>query len=133
MTAGYRSLLPSYYKFDFVDAELFCAPSPGASDYYAGPYRCWYTSPSSENVASAHKALSRIIATRGPYQMIMGFSQVLHNDISTMKLVDKSNIGSGSCSQLSPPRPTRRPPSPGESGNLHLFSSSVRKDARPWT
>lgn len=75
-TGNYRSLLPSYYKFDFADADLFCDPSPGAADYYAGPYRCWYTSPSSENVASAHKALSHIIATRGPYQMIMGFSQV---------------------------------------------------------
>jgi hypothetical protein len=53
--------------------------------------------------------------------------------LTTLNLVDKSSIGSGSCSQLSPPRPTRRPPSPGESGNLHLLSSSVREDARPWT
>lgn len=75
-TASFRALLPTYYQFQFVDAEQFCDPSPGAAEYFSGPYRCWYTSPSTAGVSRAHRKVEEIIKDQGPFQIVMGFSQV---------------------------------------------------------
>ncbi|KAH7319000.1 serine hydrolase FSH [Rhexocercosporidium sp. MPI-PUGE-AT-0058] len=74
-TAAFRSLLPASYKFSFVNASEFCDPSPGAAEYFAGPYRCWYTSPTTDNVARAHEEVRKVIDSHGPFDIVMGFSQ----------------------------------------------------------
>ena len=43
---------------------------------YAGPYRCWYDIPTTLKVARAHAQVSAIIRDLGPFEMVMGFSQV---------------------------------------------------------
>lgn len=74
--ASFRALLPSSYDFHFVDGDLICDPSPGVDDMYTGPYRCWYDTPTTEKVARAHAQVSAIISDLGPFEMVMGFSQV---------------------------------------------------------
>lgn len=43
---------------------------------YSGPYRCWYDTPTTLKVARAHAQVSAIIRDLGPFEMVMGFSQV---------------------------------------------------------
>lgn len=74
--AAFRSLLPASYKFSFVNASEFCDPTPGAAEYFAGPYRCWYTSPTTDKVARAHEEVRKVIDSHGPFDIVMGFSQV---------------------------------------------------------
>lgn len=75
-TAAFRALLPPHYHFTFIDGGVSCAPSPGVENLYSGPYKCFYESPSTERVAAAHLALETAVKTKGPFQLVMGFSQV---------------------------------------------------------
>lgn len=77
--------MPSYYRFHFVGAEIPCDPSPGATDLYAGPYYCWYPSPSTDRVAAAHATLDRFLDAHGPFQLVMGFSQVIFAQLLTVR------------------------------------------------
>lgn len=74
--APIRELLPSSYEYVFIEGGELCDPLPG--QVYPGPYRCWYSSPSTEKVAKAQELVRREIESKGPFDVIMGFSQVSH-------------------------------------------------------
>lgn len=76
-TEALRAFLPSQYEFIFRDAPFVCGPAPGgiAKMYPKDTYRCWYTSPSTERVRAAHKAIIKIIKELGGVDGVMGFSQ----------------------------------------------------------
>lgn len=70
-----RSLLPSEYSFTFLDGLETCIPPAEISDFYAGPYLCWYKSPCAHKVAQAHKRILSFMRSEGPFDVILGFSQ----------------------------------------------------------
>ena len=76
LAAAFRSLLPSHYDFVFIDGQGTCDPAPGVADVYSGPYLCWYSTPTTSKVAAAHQTISSVVEKQGPFDAVMGFSQV---------------------------------------------------------
>ncbi|KAJ6150441.1 hypothetical protein N7471_001640 [Penicillium samsonianum] len=74
-TAGLQSQLPSNYVFFFANAPETCDPAPGMGDFFSGPYRCWYNTPTTSKVAAAHHFVQNIIEQNGPFDGVIGFSQ----------------------------------------------------------
>jgi hypothetical protein len=75
-TALIRRILPSSYEFIFIDGEGFCDPLPNVGAMYPGPYRCWYSTPNTTDVAKAHEVIKKAIEKLGQFDVVMGFSQV---------------------------------------------------------
>ena len=69
-------MLPCHYEYDFVNGQYHCDPAPGVAAIYDGPFLCWYNTPTTKKVARAHKQIYSIIEKRGPFDAVMGFSQV---------------------------------------------------------
>ncbi|KAL4806218.1 serine hydrolase FSH [Aspergillus unguis] len=78
--------------FDFIDGPHACSPAPGIELFYGPPYYSFYAEPKStceggcvnengtdavslESIKQAHAWLKGIIAERGPYDLVMAFSQ----------------------------------------------------------
>ncbi|KAI4242033.1 MAG: hypothetical protein L6R40_004260 [Gallowayella cf. fulva] len=74
-TAHFRSLLPLDYEWIFIDGPAECDAAPGVAAFYEPPYLCWYTSPTTAKMDSAHKLISSVIERDGPFDAVMGFSQ----------------------------------------------------------
>lgn len=74
--AHFRSLLPLDYEWIFIDGPAECDAAPGVAAFYEPPYLCWYTSPTTAKMDSAHKLISSVIERDGPFDAVMGFSQV---------------------------------------------------------
>ena len=75
-TAHFRSLLPLDYEWTFVDGPAECDAAPGVAAFYPPPYRCWYTTPTTAKVDLAQQVISSIVQRDGPFDAVMGFSQV---------------------------------------------------------
>ncbi len=60
----------------FVNGPASCDVAPGLEDVLVGPARCWYNTPTTAKVAAAHEAIQEIIERQGPFDGVMGFSQV---------------------------------------------------------
>ncbi|KXH25870.1 hypothetical protein CSIM01_12525 [Colletotrichum simmondsii] len=75
-TESFRSLLPSDYDFTFVDGPTVCKPEVAIAKVYPGPYLCWYRTPTTESVTAAHHHVKSIMGEKGPFDGIMGFSQL---------------------------------------------------------
>ena len=72
----FRSSLPKHFSYDFVDAECDCTAADGVEGIFPGPYMCYYPVPTTTNVKSAHEYVWDIINEDGPFDAVMGFSQV---------------------------------------------------------
>ncbi|KAL2817279.1 serine hydrolase-domain-containing protein [Aspergillus cavernicola] len=66
--------------FDFLDGQYPCTPAPGVDLFYPPPYYSYYeesptntTTPDSHH--KTHTWLASIIAERGPYDLVLAFSQ----------------------------------------------------------
>ncbi|KAJ6028406.1 Serine hydrolase FSH [Penicillium herquei] len=66
-------LCSSKYDLIFPDAPWECDPYPGVTEIYGGPYLAWIRSPSTDQVAYAHKHLERYLSE--PIDLVIGFSQ----------------------------------------------------------
>lgn len=75
-TAHFRDLLPPDYEFVFVDGTTVCDPTPEVADNFEGPYLGCYRSSSTVRVAAAHDAVRKVINEKGPFDAVLGFSQV---------------------------------------------------------
>jgi hypothetical protein len=75
-TANFRALLPLDYEWIFVDGPAECDAAPGVAAFYPPPYRCWYTTPTTAKMDLAQQCVSSIIQEVGPFDAVMGFSQV---------------------------------------------------------
>ncbi|GES61698.1 EF-hand calcium-binding domain protein [Aspergillus terreus] len=75
-TASFRSRLTDLnLTFDFLDGEYPCAPAPGVDLFYPPPY---YSHIETETLESTQAAVARVrrhLATHGPYDALMMFSQ----------------------------------------------------------
>ena len=72
----FRSLLPNDMEYEFFDAEHEYPPAEGCGEIFPGPYYCFYPVPTTKNVALAHQYVQEIIDEEGPFDAVMGFSQV---------------------------------------------------------
>lgn len=76
VTAHFRSLLPLDYDWVFIDGPAECDAAPGIAAFFPPPYRCWYTTPTTARIESAQQKLFSFIKREGPFDAVMGFSQV---------------------------------------------------------
>lgn len=74
--AHFRSLLPMNYEWVFIDGPSECDAAPGVAAFYEPPYLCWYTTPTTAKMDSAQKLISSVMERDGPFDAVMGFSQV---------------------------------------------------------
>jgi len=74
----FRSLLPKHFEYEFFDADNEYPAAEGCADIFPGPYYCFYPVPTANNVELAHQYVQEIIEEEGPFDAVMGFSQVGH-------------------------------------------------------
>lgn len=77
-TEMFRSLLPKHFEYEFFDADNEYPAAEGCADIFPGPYYCFYPVPTTNNVELAHQYVQEIIEEEGPFDAVMGFSQVGH-------------------------------------------------------
>jgi hypothetical protein len=82
MVVAFRSLLPQDWDWQFVDGEEESDPAPGVDSVYPGPYSCYYVEPSTKNLQDALDLVYHVMDEEGPFDAIMGFSQVCFLNIS---------------------------------------------------
>ncbi|KAL3476885.1 serine hydrolase-domain-containing protein [Aspergillus californicus] len=86
-TSSIRSKLTNLnpsLTFDFLNGQYPCSPAPGIDLFYPPPYYSYYEESTLESVLNpttlaslekAHTWLASIIAERGPYDIVLAFSQ----------------------------------------------------------
>jgi hypothetical protein len=74
-TVALRSKLPPHYTFKFIDAPFHCAPAPGTDILFESGHYAWWTHQTVNGIRGAHQFLEEYIASHGPFDMLMGFSQ----------------------------------------------------------
>lgn len=72
----FRSLLPQNFEYEFFNAEYEYPAAEGVGEIFPGPYYCFYPVPTINNVEYAHQYVQDIIDEEGPFDAVMGFSQV---------------------------------------------------------
>lgn len=75
-TEEIREMLPSDYEFFFLDGAYHCSPAPEVLDCFAPPYLTWYTTPTVDKVLDAHIQVRKCVDQHGPFDIVLGFSQV---------------------------------------------------------
>ncbi|KUJ13196.1 uncharacterized protein LY89DRAFT_687410 [Mollisia scopiformis] len=73
--ANIRSLLPSTYVFDFLDAPIECDAAAELEGLFPGPYYCFFDKYSEEEMQKAIEFVHEVVEEDGPYDCVMGFSQ----------------------------------------------------------
>lgn len=76
MIESFRALLPPHFSFNFFDAERECVAADGIEEIYPEPYLCFYPVPTTRNIEDAHQYVWDLIDEEGPFDAVMGFSQV---------------------------------------------------------
>jgi len=75
-TAQIRAQLGPTYEFVFLDGEVECAPAPGVSHIFPGPYLSFYPAiPTKTELEAAHSLVVSVFEEEGPFDGILGFSQ----------------------------------------------------------
>ncbi|MCJ1392473.1 hypothetical protein MMC18_005340 [Xylographa bjoerkii] len=75
-TAQIRAQLGPSYEFVFLDGEVECAPAPGVSNIFPGPYLSYYPAiPTQTELEAAHSLVVSVLEEEGPFDGILGFSQ----------------------------------------------------------
>ncbi|CAK7562586.1 MAG: hypothetical protein SEPTF4163_000434 [Sporothrix epigloea] len=76
-TAALRAKLDRSFEFNFVDGPIETSPAPGLDKLFDAGSKAyaWWTTDSAQAIRSAHAWLDDYIATHGPYDALMGFSQ----------------------------------------------------------
>lgn len=69
-------MLPLSYEMIFADGPHMCEPAPGIEGLFPGPYRCWYNTPTTSKVAKALEFIRQVVNRDGPFDGVLGFSQV---------------------------------------------------------
>ncbi|KAL3460799.1 serine hydrolase FSH [Aspergillus heterothallicus] len=116
--------------FDFLDGQYPCAPAPGIDLFYPPPYYSYIedtpppngttavASYSIEAIKNTHEWLAAILAERGPYDLVLTFSQgaalaasmLLMHEVNQAQLTaldrvvsNSSSDSSDSINQIAPP------------------------------
>ena len=75
-TAGLRAALPAHWEWEFFDGEVECDPAPGLGDVYPRPFHSYFEIPSVHGIEAAHEAILGFIEDEGPFDAVLGFSEV---------------------------------------------------------
>jgi hypothetical protein len=75
-TASLLTHLPSTYTYDYLDSPIPCAAAPELKAVYPGPYSCFFTHYTPSEMASAVEYVREVVDDDGPYDCVIGFSQV---------------------------------------------------------
>jgi hypothetical protein len=75
-TANICSQVPATYTFDFIDAPIECDPAPDLRNVYPGPYYQFFDQYSGAAMQEAIKIVEEVVDEDGPYDGVVGFSQV---------------------------------------------------------
>ncbi|KAL9594714.1 MAG: hypothetical protein Q9219_006878 [cf. Caloplaca sp. 3 TL-2023] len=67
--------LPGPHEVVYLAGERECAPAPGVSEIYPGPYLCYYNLPTQDQIEDAHDLVLNFIEDEGPFDGVIGFSQ----------------------------------------------------------
>ena len=70
------SRLPSSWEFDFLEAPFECEGASELRNIYTGPYSCFFQQYSKASMQQAVEYVREVVDEDGPYDCIMGFSQV---------------------------------------------------------
>lgn len=70
------SALPPHWTFEFHDAPIECGPGLDIGGVYPGPYYCFFESYTPERMSDAVEYVREIVEDEGPFDAVMGFSQV---------------------------------------------------------
>lgn len=73
---SFRTLLPKDWEWHFVEAEEESSAAPGIEQVYTGPYLTYYSDATSESIENALGLVDDVLENEGPFDGIMGFSQV---------------------------------------------------------
>lgn len=68
--------MPKDWEWHFIDGDEDAYPAPGVASIFPGPYLSHYTEPSLRNVQDVFDTIDDIVDEEGPFDAIMGFSQV---------------------------------------------------------
>lgn len=71
-----RSLLPAHYEYVFIDGEKSCDAPKQIRDLFPGPYMCYHPAPTPSAVLEAQETVEEALTSEGPFDGVMGFSQV---------------------------------------------------------
>lgn len=86
-TASFRAHLDSLnIEFDFVDGPIPTSPAPGVDLFYSPPYYAFWEDESLESVQAGRQWLKNYLASSGPYDAVMMFSQGCTLGSSTLLL-----------------------------------------------
>ncbi|KAL4778485.1 hypothetical protein BJX76DRAFT_362687 [Aspergillus varians] len=104
--------------FDFLDGPYPCSPAPGIDLFYPPPYYTYYPetlqNATIDTLKTTHTWLSDIIAQRGPYDLVMTFSQgaalaasmlLLHEVEVQRESQSRQKHGNGAADGWNPPPP----------------------------
>lgn len=75
-TAKLRSFLPSEYSYEFFEGDLPTMPIKSLADVYPGPYLRWVDVLTTQRVARALSRIEEFIEEEGPFDGVMGISEV---------------------------------------------------------
>lgn len=92
-TAKLRSLLPQTYSYEWLDGQYHVVPPKLIRDAYPGPYLSHIESLTTDGMKSAMARLETIIEERGPFDGVMGISEVSH--LSRKKLTETDAVPEG--------------------------------------
>ncbi|KAJ4300251.1 hypothetical protein N0V88_002923 [Collariella sp. IMI 366227] len=74
-TSAFRSKLPPSITFNFIDGPHSTNPAAGITALFESQHYAWYKSQTAESIRTAHDWLRTYLATHGPYDAVMCFSQ----------------------------------------------------------
>jgi hypothetical protein len=83
----FRSLLPQDFEYEFFNAEYEYPAAEGVGEIFPGPYYAFYPIPTINSVEYAHQYVQDIIDEEGPFDAVMGFSQVCQFCLKELLLI----------------------------------------------
>ncbi|KAI1253821.1 hypothetical protein MGN70_004216 [Eutypa lata] len=73
--APIRAQMDPADEFIFVEGLTECRPAEGVSNFFSGPFYCYYNKPTVECLQAAYDLIQEIVEEEGPFHGVFGFSQ----------------------------------------------------------
>lgn len=106
--APIRLQMDPIHEFVFVDGLVECAPPAAVPSFFQGPFYCYYSKPTAENLQAAYDLVHELIEEEGPFHGVFGFSQggalaaslLLHHRKVAPHAPDLFNLAVFTCASL---------------------------------
>lgn len=77
-TERLRSFLPQEYSFEWFEGDFTIVPQKALSDVYPGPYLTYVDLLATDRIARALSRIEQFIEDEGPFDGVMGVSEVYY-------------------------------------------------------